>query len=116
MDEFTTRHSTIADRIQKTYRLGNKMVDFLEKQVILDFHFRGEQDVLEKNHPALKDKAVKYLGPTFYYDLSPTTGQSLPKDDPMYSKLMDMYKRLETAIEKDLKVPEKDRDQLHSAH
>ena len=41
MDEFTTRHKTITDRINETYRIGNQMMDYLEKQIILDYHFRG---------------------------------------------------------------------------
>ena len=44
LDEFTTRHKTITDKINETYRVGKQMVDYLEKQVILDYHFRGEQD------------------------------------------------------------------------
>jgi len=36
------RHTTITERINETYKVGKKMVDFLEKQIILDYHFRGE--------------------------------------------------------------------------
>jgi hypothetical protein len=42
LDEFQTRHSTITDRIMSTYKVGNQLLDYLEKQIILDFHFRGE--------------------------------------------------------------------------
>lgn len=42
LDEFQTRHSTITQRINETYKVGNKMVAYLERQVILDYHFRGE--------------------------------------------------------------------------
>ena len=31
LDEFQTRHSTITDRINETYKIGNKMIDYLEK-------------------------------------------------------------------------------------
>jgi hypothetical protein len=31
LDEFQTRHSTIADRIEETYKLGTTMMDYLEK-------------------------------------------------------------------------------------
>jgi hypothetical protein len=41
LSEFITRHSTITERIEKTYRLGLKLTEHLEKQIILDFHFRG---------------------------------------------------------------------------
>ena len=47
LDEFTTRHRTISERINETYRIGKQMLDYLEKQVILDHHFRGEQDIFE---------------------------------------------------------------------
>jgi len=33
------------------------MTDYLEKQIILDHHFRGEQDVFEQEYPHLKSKA-----------------------------------------------------------
>jgi hypothetical protein len=38
------RHSTITGRIDETYKIGNTMLDYLEKQMILSYHFRGEQD------------------------------------------------------------------------
>ena len=44
LDEFQTRHSTIEKRISETYLVGKKMVEYLQKQVILDFHLRGDQD------------------------------------------------------------------------
>ena len=48
LDEFQTRHSTIEKRISETYLVGKKMIEYLEKQVILDFHFRGDQDQFEE--------------------------------------------------------------------
>lgn len=59
MDEFETRHKTLSDKIEHTYRIGNVMLDYLEKQIILDYHLRGEQTVLEKEHPELAEKAKK---------------------------------------------------------
>lgn len=47
LDEFTTRHRTITDRINETYKIGNQMMGYLESQIILDHHFRGEQDIFE---------------------------------------------------------------------
>ena len=41
LDEFKTMHTTMADKIQETYTIGNQMTDYLEKQIILDFHMRG---------------------------------------------------------------------------
>jgi len=42
LDEFETRHKTLSDKIEHTYRVGNLMLDYLEKQIILDYHLRGE--------------------------------------------------------------------------
>ena len=84
MDEFTTRHSTITERINETYKTGNKLLEYLEKQIILDFHFRGEQDVFEAEYPHLKEKATKYLGHSLYYDLSPFCFFLLPKESEMF--------------------------------
>jgi len=41
---------------------------------------RGEQEILEKEHPALADKAKKWLGYELYYDLSVAT----PHGEPLY--------------------------------
>lgn len=46
------------------------MLDYLEKQIIIDYHLRGEQAELEKDHPEIAEKAKKYLGFEFYYELS----------------------------------------------
>ena len=46
------------------------MLDYLEKQIIIDYHLRGEQAELEKDHPEIAEKAKKYLGSEFYYELS----------------------------------------------
>jgi hypothetical protein len=35
------------------------MLDSLEKQIILDYNLRGEQDILEKEHPDLAEIAKK---------------------------------------------------------
>lgn len=81
LDEFTTRHTTITDKINETYRVGKQMVDYMEKQIILDYHFRGEQDQFEQDFPHLKKKAEKLLGYNTYFDLSPLTGQPLLEED-----------------------------------
>ena len=70
LDEFQTRHKTLSDKINETYRVGNIMLDYLEKQIIIDYHLRGEQSELEKEHPELAEKAKKYLGFELYGDLS----------------------------------------------
>jgi hypothetical protein len=45
--------------------------------MILSYHFRGEQDVFEKDFPGLVDKAKKFIGFELYYALSPFTGHML---------------------------------------
>lgn len=70
MDEFETRHKTLSDKIEHTYTIGNLVKDYLEKQIILDYHLRGQQNILEKEHKELAEKAKKYLGHTLYYDLA----------------------------------------------
>lgn len=57
LDEFETRHKTLSDKIEQTYRVGNLMLDYLEKQIIIDYHLRGEQAELEKEHPELAEIA-----------------------------------------------------------
>lgn len=68
LEEFEMRHKTLSDKIEDTYKVGNMMLDYLEKQLILDYHIRGDQDELEKEHPELAEKAKKYLGFELYYD------------------------------------------------
>lgn len=70
VDEFKTRHSTITDSINDTYRIGNKLLDFVEKQVIIDYHLRGEQAKMEQDYPVLVKKAQKFLGMQAYFDLT----------------------------------------------
>ena len=53
LDEFETRPKSLSDKIEQTYRVGNVMLDYLEKQIIIDYHLRGEQEELEKGHPEL---------------------------------------------------------------
>jgi hypothetical protein len=46
------------------------MLDYLEKQMILDYHLRGEQNLLEEEHKELAAKAKDYLGLSLYFELS----------------------------------------------
>lgn len=71
---FQMRHSTITERINETYKISNRMLDYLEKQIILDYHFRGEQEVFEQEQPELKDKALKLMGVQLYHELGSYEG------------------------------------------
>ena len=57
MDDFETRHGTIKSEIDTSETIGLKLEDFLENQIILDFHFRGEQDFFEAEYEYLIEKA-----------------------------------------------------------
>ena len=92
LDEFKTRHTTITDRINETYKIGNQMMDYLERQIILDHHWRGEQDIFEEEYPHLKETAEQLLGPDTYYDCSALTGTPLTMDEQpeIYARLLEI--------------------------
>ena len=92
LDDFQTRHSTITGRITETYKVGNKMLDYLEKQIILDFHLRGEQDEFEVEYPHLKKKALELLGYEFYYQLANHVGSPLREEEhpELYAKVVEI--------------------------
>ena len=79
--EFKARNKSINERIDETYRIGNQMTDYLEKQIILDHHFRGEQDLFEQEYPHLKAKAQELLGQDTYFDCSPLTGAAITEEE-----------------------------------
>ncbi len=62
VDDFRTRHSTITDSINDAYRIGNQLLDYVEKQVIIDYHLKGQQEKMEKEYPKLAKKAKKWFG------------------------------------------------------
>lgn len=90
LDDFQTRHSTITDRINETYKAGNKIQDFLEKQVIVDFHFKGEQDTFEQEYPHLIEKAKKLIGFDLYFALSSQCGSPLDANSDEYKRLIEI--------------------------
>ena len=56
-DEFDTRAKAITDSIALQGQVVRKLQEYLEKQMILDFHFRGEQDIFEAEYENLIPKA-----------------------------------------------------------
>ena len=56
------RHQTISDRIAETYKISNQVLGYLEKQIILDYHLRGEQGQFVEDHEDLKKKAQSMFG------------------------------------------------------
>lgn len=106
LDEFQTRHSTISERIEETYLLGNTILDYLEKQMVLSYHFRGEQDQFEKQFPDMVAKAKKYIGFELYFALSPFGGKQLNKESTNVNE-RDCYKSLaELQTQLDAKIDE----------
>ena len=89
LDEFKLMHNTLAHKIEETYTIGNRMLEYLEKQLILDYHLRGEQEVLEKDHPELAEQAKKYLGHELYYELS-KEDKLMNVDNPAYMELVNL--------------------------
>lgn len=69
-EDFLTRHTTIKNSINDTYRIGNQLLDYVEKQMIIDYHLRGEQSRLEEEFPDIAKKAKKFLGYETYFELS----------------------------------------------
>lgn len=51
LKEFKTRHNAIYYRIQETYDIGAKLQYFAQEQLIIDYHFRGEQAKFEEEYP-----------------------------------------------------------------
>ncbi len=80
------------------------MMDYLEKQIILDHHFRGEQDQFEQEYERLKAKAVKLLGHDTYYACSPLTGSPLTEEEnpEMYQKLMQIQTKISNELDGNL--------------
>lgn len=50
--------------------------------------------MLEKEHPELVDKAKKYLGFEFYYELTKDQGKPLNKDSKAFKEIMTMSDEL----------------------
>ncbi len=97
MDDFETRHGTIKDEIDTSETIGLKLEDFLQNQIILDFHFRGEQDVFEAEYEQLIDKAERLLGAELYTQLSHCIGEPLHVKAPeLYDRLWQVYERVES--------------------
>ena len=100
LDEFKTRHATITQSIEETYRIGNRLLDFLEKQIIIDYHLRGDQEKLLAEFPHLTDKAKKFLGFELFFELSvQPDGIPLSNVDPKYQDLMKKQKMIQESIE-----------------
>lgn len=85
------------------------MLDYLEKQMILSYHFRGEQEQFEQQFPDMVAKAKKYIGFELYFALSPFSGHLLnPESENLterecYKALAEIQSKLNTKIDEYLK-------------
>ena len=100
IDEFQTRHRAIKQSIGETYRIGNRLLDYLEKQIIIDYHLRGEQEKLVLQFPHLKEKAQKFLGFEMYFELSvQPDGIPMSVNDPFFKKLILKQQEIKKTVE-----------------
>lgn len=103
LDEFETRYTTMSDKIEHIYNKGNKMQDYLQKQIILDYHLRGDQSELEKEHPELAEMAKKYLGQQLYYELASSAGgEPLKTDSRVFKEIMQLSDELQAKFKQDM--------------
>jgi len=87
----------------------------LEKQIIIDYHLRGEQQELFEENPRLEKVAKKLLG---YEDFYAFVSQSGPvsKEDPKYKRLLELAQKLNVKIEKEIeKYQGKKEEQIQEA-
>lgn len=77
------------------------MQDYLSKRIILDYHLRCQQDLFEKEHPQLKEKAIKMFGTVLYYDLASTCGKTLNEDSSEFKQLQAIKEKMEQSADKE---------------
>ena len=65
-------------------------MDYVEKQMIIDYHLRGEQQRLEREFPEIAKKAKKFLGYEMYFELSinEIPGVAMSPQNASYDALM----------------------------
>jgi len=70
------------------------LLDYVEKQMIIDYHLRGEQSRLEEEFPVIAKKAKKFLGYETYFELSlnQVPGVPMSPSSPLYNELMNKQK------------------------
>lgn len=56
---------------------------------------------METEHPELKDKALKMMGPVLYYELSATT-EPLDEQSASYAALWKLHEQVEAQVQNDL--------------
>ena len=76
------------------------MLGYLEKQIILDYHLRGEQAQFEVDHEDLKEKAQTMFGLELYYELGARIGPVQEAKQPeLFAKLMGIQKKISEELD-----------------
>jgi hypothetical protein len=101
LEEFKLRHNALSEKIMNTYKIGNKILDFIEKQIIVDYHLRGEQQELFAENPKLEKVAKRLLGYEDFYAFA-SAPKGIAKDDPKYQRLLEMAKNLNSKLEQEI--------------
>jgi len=83
--------------IETTYRLGNKLIDFVSNSIIVSYHMDGKQKQLEEEAPELADRAKEILGNEFYYSF-PHDKEKLKSDSKYVIKLNERKNELERQL------------------
>jgi hypothetical protein len=79
------------------------MLEYLEKQIIIDYHMRGEQAELQRDHAEIAEKAKEYLGFEFYYELSTSeAGKALDPESSNFKALMAKSDELNKKYKQDM--------------
>jgi hypothetical protein len=83
--------------IESSYRMGNKLIDYVGNSLILDYHMECRQKVLEKEAPELVNKAIETFGNEFYYSF-PQSKEELTPDSKWVKKLTEKRDELEKQL------------------
>ena len=76
LTKLKSRYSELDTEVKTTYRISNKVLEYMEHKIIVDYLMEGKQKELEEEAPELADKAKEIFGNEFYYGL-PTTKEKL---------------------------------------
>ena len=109
LEEFKMRHNALSEKIFNTYKIGNRILDLIEKQIIVDYHLRGQQQALFEENPKLEKVAKKLLGYEDFYAFA-SAPEGVTKDDPKYHRLLDLANSLNVKLEQEIEKY-KDRNQ-----
>jgi LETM1 and EF-hand domain-containing protein 1 len=91
------RYDDLNREIETTYKLGNKMVEYVENTIIVDYHLECKQKELESEAPQLAEKAKEIFGNEFYYNF-PNDKEELKEGSKWVTKLKERKEELERQL------------------